>query len=113
MRTYVLFVPRRRPHSDLVKVEELKAAGATDREASQVTGVPVNTIRGWRKRRRRYQADGSSGPVCPRCGEQPHDFGTFSRWTYAYLLGLYLGDGWISRNGRSWTLCFALDSNYP
>ena len=32
---------------------------------------------------------------------------------YAYLLGLYLGDGWISKGPRAERLRFALDSNYP
>jgi hypothetical protein len=32
---------------------------------------------------------------------------------YAYLLGMYLGDGWLSHHGRSSALSFALDSRYP
>ena len=33
---------------------------------------------------------------------------------YAYLLGLYLGDGNIWRTGRaSWRLCLTLDARYP
>jgi hypothetical protein len=31
---------------------------------------------------------------------------------YCYLLGLYLGDGCISRNGRVWRLRIVLDTNY-
>jgi hypothetical protein len=32
---------------------------------------------------------------------------------YCYLLGLYLGDGCISRNGRVWRLRITLDAKYP
>lgn len=32
---------------------------------------------------------------------------------YAYLLGLYLGDGYICRTGRSMRLRIAMDSRYP
>jgi hypothetical protein len=32
--------------------------------------------------------------------------------SYAYLLGLYLGDGWIRRYPRTWQLVLTLDSRY-
>jgi hypothetical protein len=32
--------------------------------------------------------------------------------TYAYLLGLYLGDGWMRRYPRTWQLVVTLDSRY-
>jgi hypothetical protein len=108
-------VPRRRPVSDVLAVLQLKAAGRTDREVSRPTGVPVNTIRSWRNHgvpgnaRREPTADRG----CEQCGEAPHDFLALPKATYAYLLGVYLGDGWLSRNGTSWTLSFALDSCYP
>lgn len=35
----------------------------------------------------------------------PHD--------YAYLLGLYLGDGHLTGNGRAYTLRITLDARYP
>lgn len=31
---------------------------------------------------------------------------------YAYLLGMYLGDGWVGRIARSWTLKVTLDASY-
>ena len=34
-------------------------------------------------------------------------------WSYAYLLGLYLGDGWVGRVGRSTRLVLSLDARYP
>jgi hypothetical protein len=34
-------------------------------------------------------------------------------WSYAYLLGLYLGDGHLAWNGRSWQLIVSLDAAHP
>jgi hypothetical protein len=33
--------------------------------------------------------------------------------SYSYLLGLYLGDGCISRHPRAWRLRIVLDDKYP
>lgn len=108
-------MPRSRPISDITAVFELKAAGHTDRDVSLLTGVPISTIRGWRNRRF------SGRPVppilesecCAHCGGPPHDFGSLPPRSYAYLLGINLGDGCLTRNGSSWTLRVALDSAYP
>lgn len=35
------------------------------------------------------------------------------RWSYAYLLGLYLGDGCVARHGRTARLVITLDGIYP
>jgi hypothetical protein len=50
---------------------------------------------------------------CERCGGGPHDFLGATPWHYAYLLGSYLGDGYISRQTRSWSLRISLDHRYP
>jgi hypothetical protein len=34
-------------------------------------------------------------------------------WSYSYLLGMYLGDGWVGPANRPTRLCFTLDSAYP
>lgn len=36
-----------------------------------------------------------------------------SALAYCQLLGVYLGDGWITRIGRSATLCASLDKSHP
>jgi hypothetical protein len=33
-------------------------------------------------------------------------------FSYSYLLGLYLGDGHLAGNGRSWQLVISLDGRY-
>ncbi len=45
-------MPRTRSLAELETVFALKAEGRIDREISLLTGVPVNTIRLWRNRRR-------------------------------------------------------------
>jgi hypothetical protein len=108
-------VPRIRSHEDVRAVLQLQADGYSDREVSRITGVPVNTIRVWRNRglSRNAKRPLRTVDLCSSCGSEPHDFGTLPRQTYAYLLGLYLGDGCISRSGTSWSPRVALDEAYP
>jgi hypothetical protein len=108
-------VPRRRPIADVRAVLELKAQGWTDREVSATTGVPINTIRTWRNHRLPKRAARALGsrPACPRCEADPHDFSALPADTYAYLLGVYLGDGCVSPAKSSWSLRIALDEAYP
>jgi hypothetical protein len=108
-------MPRARPSNDVQAVLDLKAAGCTDREISSRTGVPINTIRLWRNRgisRHAKRALGVGG-LCATCGCEPHDLASLPPVTYAYLLGVYLGDGCLGRNRTSWALRIALDMSYP
>ena len=49
--------------------------------------------------------------TCPRCGGRLHPL-AFSDPDYAELLGLYLGDGNISRLARTQSLRISLDARY-
>jgi hypothetical protein len=72
-----------------------------------VTGIPRSTVRDWaygRTPNRSHQA----GADCTG-----HDVQSLDPRAYAYLLGLYLGDGYIARNRRVWRLRITLDSQYP
>jgi hypothetical protein len=84
-----------RPTVDTALV--LSSAGVLDRENAQICGVSIKAIRHWRTGRRRRSADydGRATPACPRCDGAPMD-----ERAYAYLLGLYLGDGHITRGRR-------------
>jgi hypothetical protein len=65
-------------------------------------------VRDWRCRpQRRPRLDGRTP-----CGVT-HDFAALSAAPYCYLLGLYLGDGCISRDRRVWRLRIVLDKKYP
>ena len=88
----------------------LSSLDVTDRENAQICGVSIRTIRHWRYGTRR---DGTRGaPSCPRCDGKALD-----EEAYAYLLGLYLGDGCISASGDPakgvWALRIACADAWP
>lgn len=66
----------------------------TNSAVAAALGVPAGTIGYWLhvERARRGTLPGRNAAPCPRCGGSPLD-----TTAYAYLLGLYLGDGHISR----------------
>lgn len=84
--------------------------GASDQEVEKRTRIPRRTISDWR--RGKCQAlDRDNRDY--RCRMQ-HDFSLLPDGEYAYLLGLYLGDGWISASHRGvWCLRIACDAKYP
>jgi hypothetical protein len=91
------------------EVQSLIAAGMNDCAIARRTGIPRPTVRDWRRRPPiRLRLPGASSS----CGVL-HDFSTLPLAAYSYLLGLYLGDGCISRNGRVWRLRIILDLKYP
>jgi hypothetical protein len=89
----------------------LSAIGILDRENALICGVSVAAIRHWRCGRRRARDGTSTGrsSACPRCHSRPMD-----EAAYAYLLGLYLGDGCITRGRRGvFALCLACCDDWP
>ena len=101
-----------RPDSEYQAVLDLIRAGLNDCAISRETGIPRTTIRDWRHlgqrgldERQRQRLD----PTCPLCGTANLD-----PWWYAYLLGLYLGDGCLSEyRRRVFRLRIFLDLKYP
>lgn len=89
-------------------VQRLIAAGVNDCAIARQTGIPRCTVRDWRLRpSTRPRPVGTSV-----CGVL-HDFAAFPAAGYSYLLGMYLGDGCISRHPRAWRLRIVLDDKYP
>lgn len=72
----------------------LSRCGVLDRENAEICGVSIAAIRHWRCGRRR-SAQTERKQSCPWCHGRPLD----SR-AYSYLLGLYLGDGCLTRGRR-------------
>ena len=72
----------------------LSGLNVLDRENALICGVSVQAIRHWRRGSRRSEAT-ERGPRCPRCNGRPMDM-----TAYAYLLGLYLGDGYLTLGRR-------------
>jgi len=92
-------------------VLRLIAAGATDGAVANVLGIPRETVRDWRRAAgagKRYVT--KLDPACPVCCPGV----PFDKSAYAYLLGLYLGDGWLSEHRRKvFKLRVSLDARQP
>jgi hypothetical protein len=87
--------------------------GFNDCEIAQATGVPRRTVLDWRHGRGGLTRVPDAAGTCPSCGHATHDFTALPRASYSYLLGLYLGDGHIVRQPRTWKLRISLDMNWP
>jgi hypothetical protein len=83
------------------QVEKLLARGASDYAIAALTGVPRSTVGHWRR-----HPDRGPRERAPREEWRPPD-----PRAYAYLLGLYLGDGCLGAAGSP--LMIALDARYP
>jgi hypothetical protein len=81
------------PRSTVELALLLSRLGVVDRENALICGVSVRTIRHWRYGTRRNAA--TARPRCPRC-----DGKALNEDAYAYLLGLYLGDGHLTHGRR-------------
>ena len=86
----------------------LSGLSILDRENALICGVSVRAIRHWRYGSRRSERTGPD-PRCPRCGGRELDASA-----YAYLLGLYLGDGHIILGRRGvYTLSITCCDGWP
>jgi hypothetical protein len=87
----------------------LIARGMGDAAVARITGIPRTTIRDWRLGRcvqTRARAD-----TCPRCA--PPRLCALPHPEYAYILGMYLGDGDITTQARTSRLRISLDLRWP
>jgi hypothetical protein len=105
-----------RTGTEIAGVVRLIEAGLSDREVARTTGIPYETIRAWRsgrlpERARRVLA---GVPECAGCGGAEHDRHALPPDDYAYLLGMYLGDGCLARTAKgAYSLRISLDLVYP
>jgi hypothetical protein len=83
------------PQATVDRALALSRQGLIDREVAATVGVPLSTVQKWRTGQRRAPDSRSRQPVCPQCHQTRID-----ERAYAYLLGLYLGDGHITRYRR-------------
>jgi hypothetical protein len=101
-----------RSNAEYTEAKNLVAQGMNDCEIARSTGVPRTTIRDWRRGSTASRRS-DARMACPLCGHAEHDFKALPRASYAYLLGMYLGDGGISREARTWRLRITLDMKWP
>lgn len=105
-----------RPEAEYQKALELIREGVNDCEIGRQLGIPRGTIRDWRVGlearsggRTESWSGGQQVTTCFRC-----DGGWVDEESYAYLLGMYLGDGCLSRYPRGvYRLRIACDLKYP
>jgi hypothetical protein len=91
---------------------ELAAEGRTATQVARLVGVPRATVREWMYGRVPGRSRLAVTGGCARCGGA-HDFGSLPP-AYAYLLGMYLGDGCLSAHPREvFKLRISLDARYP
>jgi hypothetical protein len=97
-----------RSHEERELVRRLSARGMTDAAVARETGLPRSTVRGIRAPTYVPVTDRAA---CLRCW-LPSKPVLFTQGEYAELLGWYLGDGHISRLGRSYQLRIFADAKY-
>ncbi|MGW7515634.1 transcriptional regulator [Streptomyces sp. NPDC054796] len=85
----------------------LVAQGQSLNAVSKRTGISRAALRSWQTRLEPLRALSD----CPRCASPPRL--PDDPAAYAYLLGLYLGDGCISRLGRTYSLRIACADAWP
>ncbi|MEU9252460.1 helix-turn-helix domain-containing protein [Streptomyces sp. NPDC048270] len=90
----------------------LLRGGTRNADVARHLNVPRGTVGYWKHkdRARRGECPGPHRPDCPRCDGSPLD-----AQAYAYLLGLYLGDGHISHYSRHRvpSLMITCDDHWP
>jgi hypothetical protein len=90
-------------------VKRLVAAGMNDCAIARLTGIPRRTVRDLRCRPGIRPRNVAGSLDC----RIEHNFSSLAAGPYCYLLGLYLGDGCISRHPRAFSLRISLDAKYP
>jgi hypothetical protein len=83
-----------RSQAERDEVRELVAAGLNDCQIARVTGLPRSTVRDWRQGKMRRKR---ARTMCAVYAGAPERLPAAS---YAYLLGAYLGDGYVVRTRR-------------
>jgi hypothetical protein len=103
------------PQATVDRARALSIQGLFVREVALFVGVAIRTVRNWRTGQRRALGRSSTKAACPRCGDEvtlPEPCAE-----YAYLLGLYLGDGHIvlagDRSKAVWRLSIWCADDWP
>jgi hypothetical protein len=96
-----------RTQEEVQLVDDLIARGLNDCEISRRTGIPRGTVRDWRRGLQpNFNRRFASSPGTIEIADE-------QEVAYTYLLGLYLGDGHITRLARTYRLRIALHGIYP
>ena|SRR6476646_7413606 len=105
-----------KPAWQVKRARQLAKEGWNNCEISREIGVHRRTVSDWVGQRTRAgpRVAYSRRSTCPRCPGEREPFRGLTAFAYAYLLGLYLGDGWIASHRRGvYRLRIFLDRRYP
>jgi hypothetical protein len=95
------------PKATVDRALRLSRQGLNDRQVAEIVGVSLGAVQKWRTGIRRHPDKERS--CCPHCHGTPLD-----EPAYAYLLGLYLGDGCLTRGRRDvFALSIACGDDWP
>ena len=100
---------------DYHSVMALDARGYNRSQIARETGVNRRTVIDWVTGRgpRAFRAvEGGTG-CCSVCGHPEHDSSALDAQQYSYLLGIYLGDGYVATMRRTSCLRVFMDSRHP
>jgi hypothetical protein len=104
-----------RSEEEYLQALQLMEIGINDCEIGRRLGIPRGTVRSWRhglnsgSGGRTKSWSGKRDVTCFRCNH-----GWVDEEAYAYLLGVYLGDGWIRAGPREvFQLRITCDLRYP
>jgi Homeodomain-like domain len=93
-----------RSKEEIARVLALSARGLEPAQIARWTGIPRSTVRNWVMGRLpthpQFASVQPEAGSCPACGHAYHDPTRLPQNDNAYLLGLYLGDGCISKHPR-------------
>ena len=102
-----------RSRAEFEIVMDLVRLGYNDCEVARRTGVPRPTVRDWRCGHSRNTLRSPHVANGYRCSGG-HDFSGLPVEQYSYLLGMYLGDGYINETNRGvFRLRVSMDAKYP
>jgi hypothetical protein len=105
-----------RTTAEYQEVDRFVRWGLNDCQIARLTGISRSTVRGWRTKPPKRHHEPPRGGPCGRGNDPdcPAVRGAPAGDAYAYLLGLYLGDGCLSQHDRGvFRLRIALDQRYP
>jgi hypothetical protein len=93
----------RHTSAKVTQVLQLIESGLSDRAVADSSGISRATVNRWRR----------LGLPSVHCEPRKPLSRPLDDSAYAYLLGMYLGDGWVGQMSRTWGIKVALDAGYP